>query len=60
MKIFSWVGDQFANNFFNMVIYTAACVIAGWFTGPVIPGVNRAVYKLIPASIKHPDDTNEA
>lgn len=52
MKIFSWIGDQFANNLFNMVAYTVAVYFIGAFSAPLIPGVNKAIYKVLPESVK--------
>lgn len=47
MKIFSWVGNQFANNFFEMLIYSGAVLVVGWFTGPLVPGVNGVIAGLL-------------
>lgn len=47
MKIFQWVGEQFTNNFFNMALYTASVLIVGWFTGPLVPGVNGVIAKMV-------------
>lgn len=46
MKIFEWVGKQFSENMINMIIYSAAILVVGWFTGPLVPGVNGVVYSL--------------
>lgn len=43
MKIFQWMGEQFQNNMFNMLLYGGACLVIGWFTGPLVPGVNKVV-----------------
>lgn len=56
MKIFSWVGDQFAHNLFNMLIYTTAVYFVGAFSATQIPGVNAAMYKIMPASLKEHDE----
>lgn len=56
MKIFSWIGDQFANNLMNMVLYTGAVYFIGAFSAPLIPGVNGAIYKLLPESVKNNDE----
>lgn len=55
MKIFSWIGDQFANNTFYMLGYTAAVYFIGAFSAPLIPGVNKAIYKILPDSVKEQD-----
>lgn len=46
MKVFEWVGQQFSNNFFNMILYTGTVFVAGWFVGPMIPGVNKVVVSI--------------
>lgn len=56
MKIFSWIGDQFAHNLIYMVCYTAAVYFIGAFSAPLIPGVNGVVYKILPESIKVSSD----
>lgn len=53
MKIFSWIGDQFSNNLINMLVYTTAVYFIGAFSATQIPGVNAAMYKIMPASLKH-------
>lgn len=56
MKIFSWIGDQFSNNLFYMVTYTAAVYFIGAFSATQIPGVNAAMYRIMPDSLKNRDD----